>query len=394
MTNNLVEKSQSQFMKTVYVDNNATTPVASEVMKVMIPYFTENFYNPSAISGRVYGVDATIAKARRTVAGFLGASDAKEIAFTSCATESNNWAIFGVTRANLERRHIITSEVEHPAVLEVCKSLSKSGYDVTFLGVDNDGNLSVDELMDSIRSDTVLVTLMAANNETGVIFPVDRLSAAVKERDPNIVFHTDATQYVGKLPIDLNQTFEHVDLMSFSGHKFHGPKGVGGLFVRGDVPLTPFLYGGNQESGRRSGTENVPGIMGLAKACELADHNIENMQIVEVLRNQLETALLELFPSALVNGAKANRLPNTLNVAFRDMDGETLLHQLSQDGVYASDGSACSTGSLNYSHVLSAMGVPYDYIAGSIRFSFGHLNSLEDVKTIVKTMKQIKWNFK
>ena len=380
-------------MKTVYVDNNATTSVTPEVMEAMMPYLTEAFYNPSAISGRAHGVDAAISRARRTVAEFLGASDSKEIVFTSCATESNNWAIFGVTQRNRERRHIITSQVEHPSVLEVCKSLCKSGYDVTFLSVDGDGNLSVDELMDSIRPDTLLVTLMAANNETGVIFPIERLSAAVKERDPNIVFHTDATQYVGKLPVNLNRAFEHVDLMSFSGHKIHGPKGVGGLFIRKGTPLTPLLYGGNQESGRRSGTENVPGIIGLAKACELAGDNIENMQNVEVLRNQLEKELLKLFPSALVNGAKADRLPNTLNIAFKDMDGETLLHQLSQSGVYASNGSACSTGSLNYSHVLSAMEVPYDYIAGSIRFSFSRLNCPEDVKIIVETMKQIKLEF-
>ena len=380
-------------MKTVYVDNNATTTVTLEVIEAMIPYFSKEYYNPSAISGRASGVDTAIERARRTVAEFLGASDVREIVFTSCATESNNWAVFGVTQRNRERRHIITSQVEHPSVLEVCKSLCKSGYDVTFLSVDGDGNLSVDELMDSIRPDTLLVTLMAANNETGVIFPIERLSAAVKERDPNIVFHTDATQYVGKLPVNLNRAFEHVDLMSFSGHKIHGPKGVGGLFIRKGTPLTPLLYGGNQESGRRSGTENVPGIIGLAKACELAGDNIENMQNVEVLRNQLEKELLKLFPSALVNGAKADRLPNTLNIAFKDMDGETLLHQLSQSGVYASNGSACSTGSLNYSHVLSAMEVPYDYIAGSIRFSFSRLNCLEDVEIIVETMKQIKLEF-
>ena len=376
-------------MKIVYVDNNATTAVAREVMDTMMPYFTEAFYNPSAISGSANGVDTAIARSRRTVTEFLGASDAKEIAFTSCATESNNWAIFGGARANPDRRHIITSTIEHPAVLDVCKSLCKNDYDVTFLDVDGDGNLSVDELIDSVRPDTLLVTLMAANNETGVIIPIDHLSAAVKERDPNVVFHTDATQYVGKLPVNLNSAFEHVDLMSFSGHKMHGPKGVGGLFIRKGTPLTPLLYGGNQESGRRSGTENVPSIIGLAKACELAGDNIENMQSVEILRNQLEKELLNLFPSALVNGAKANRLPNTLNVAFKDMDGETLLHQLSQNGVYASNGSACSTGSLNYSHVLSAMKIPYDYIAGSIRFSFSRLNSLEDVEIIVKTMKQI-----
>ena len=377
-------------MKTVYVDNNATTPVASEVMEAMIPYFTREFYNPSAISGRAYSVDAAIARARRTVAEFLGVSDPREIAFTSCATESNNWAIFGAARANPERRHIITSKVEHPSVLEICKSICKNDYDVTHLSVDGDGNLSMDELIDSIRPDTLLVTLMAANNETGVIFPIDHLSAAVKKRDPNIICHTDATQYVGKLPVDLNRDFEHIDLMSFSGHKIHGPKGIGGLFIRKGTPLAPLLYGGNQENGRRSGTENVPGIIGFAKACQLADHNIEHQHAVRTLRNQLEKELLELFPSALVNGAKANRLPNTVNIAFKDIDSETLLHQLSQSGVYASNGSACSTGSLDYSHVLSAMEVPYDYIAGSIRFSFSHLNQPEDVKIIVEKMKQIR----
>ena len=376
-------------MKTVYVDNNATTPVASEVMEAMIPYFTREFYNPSAISGRAYSVDAAIARARRTVAEFLGVSDPREIAFTSCATESNNWAIFGVASANPERRHIITSKVEHPSVLEVCKSICKNGYDITYLNVDGDGNLNIDELIDSIRPDTLLVTLMAANNETGVIFPMDYLSAAVKERDANIILHTDATQYIGKLPVDLNRDFEHIDLMSFSGHKIHGPKGIGGLFIRKGTPLAPLLYGGNQESGRRSGTENVPGIIGVAKACELANHNIENRQTVRTLRNQLEKELLKLFPSALVNGAKANRLPNTLNIAFKDIDSETLLHQLSQSGVYASNGSACSTGSLDYSHVLSAMEVPYDYIAGSIRFSFSQLNQPEDVKIIVEKMEKI-----
>ena len=377
-------------MKTVYVDNNATTPVVSEVMVTMTPYFTEEFYNPSAISGRAYCIDTTIARARRTVAEFLSASDAREIAFTSCATESNNWAIFGAASANPERRHIITSKVEHPSVLEVCKSICKNGYDITYLSVDGDGNLNMDELIDSIRPDTLLVTLMAANNETGVIFPIDHLSAAVKAQDPNIIFHTDATQYVGKLLVDLNRDFEHIDLMSFSGHKIHGPKGIGGLFIRKGTLLAPLLYGGNQENGRRSGTENVPGIIGLAKACQLANHNIENLQRVRTLRNQLEKELLKLFPSALVNGAKANRLPNTLNIAFKDIDSETLLHQLSQNGVYASNGSACSTGSLDYSHVLSAMEVPYDYIAGSIRFSFSHLNQPEDVKVIVEKMKQIR----
>ena len=377
-------------MKTVYVDNNATTPVEPEVIEAMTPYFTEEFYNPRAISGRAYGIDTAIAKAHRTVAELLKASDAREIVLTSCATESNNWVIFGAARANPERRHIITSKVEHPSVLETCKSICKNGYDVTYLRVDGDGNLNINELIDSIRPDTLLVTLMAANNETGVIFPVDHLSAAVKERDLNIIFHTDATQYVGKLPVNLNREFEHIDLMSFSAHKFHGPKGIGGLFIRKGTPLAPLLYGGNQEYGRRSGTENVPGIIGLAEACKLADHNIKHVKNVETLRNQLEEELLDLFPTALVNGGNANRLSNTLNIAFEDMDSETLLHQLSESGVYASNGSACSTGSLDYSHVLSAMQVPYDYIAGSVRFSFSCLNQPEDVGIIVERLKQIR----
>ena len=376
-------------MKTAYVDNNATTTVAPEVLEVMTPYFTKEYYNPSAISGRAYGVDAAIAKSRRAVAEILEVSEAKEITFTSCATESNNWAIFGAVHANPERQHIITSKVEHPSILESCKTLCKNGYDVTFLSVDSDGNLSIDELMDSIRSDTLLVTLMAANNETGVIFPIDHLSGIVKEKYPNIIFHTDATQYVGKLPVNLNRAFEHIDLLSFSGHKFHGPKGIGALFIRKGTRLNPLLYGGNQENGRRSGTENVPSIIGLAKACELAYDNLEKMQNVKVLRDQLEKELLKLVPSALVNGGKANRLPNTLNIAFRDMDSETLLHQLALKGIYASNGSACSTGSLNYSHVLSAMDIPYDYIAGSLRFSFSRLDNSECVKIIVETMKRI-----
>ena len=376
-------------MTTVYTDNNATTPVAPEVMGAITPYFTEEFYNSSAISGRAYGIDSAIAKARRAVAGFLGTSDAKEIAFTSCATESNNWALFGTTQANPEYRHIITSQVEHPSVLEACKSLSKNGYVVTFLSVDCDGNLSMEELLDSIRPDTLLVSVMAANNETGVIFPVDHFSSAVKELDSNIIFHTDATQYVGKLPVNQNREFEHIDLLSFSAHKFHGPKGIGGLFIRKGTSLSPLLYGGNQENGRRSGTENVPGIIGLAEACKLADQNIRNLQCVSALRDQLERELLELFPTSLINGKKANRLPNTLNIALENSDSETLLHQLSQHGVYAANGSACSTGSLDYSHVLSAMQVPYDYIAGSIRFSFSYQNCPQDVKTIVETMKQI-----
>ncbi|MFC1829723.1 cysteine desulfurase family protein, partial [Thermodesulfobacteriota bacterium] len=258
--------------------------------------------------------------------------------------------------------------------------------------VDKGGNLDVDILIDSIRSDTNIVTLMAANNETGVIFPVGELSKAVKKRDPDIIFHTDATQYIGKLPINLQDDFQFIDLLSFSGHKIHGPKGVGGLFVREETKLVPFLYGGQQENGLRAGTENVPGIVGLAKACELAETHMSDMQTVRSMRDHLEACLLNLFPSAIVNGDRENRLPNTLNIAFDMIEGEDLLYQLQNGGISASNGSACSTGSLDYSHVLRSMKVPYQSIAGSVRFSLSRFNTTADVSIIIETIQKILHN--
>lgn len=376
-------------MRTVYADNNATTPAAPEVVEAMQGFFTERFYNPGAISGQVNRIHIELAKARRIVAEFLGASDPSEIAFTSGATESNNWAIFGSLRANKNRQHIIASTVEHPSVLETFKTLNDDGYDVTFIDVDKNGNLDVDNLIDSVRSDTNIISLMAANNETGVMFPVKELSAAVKQRDPGIIFHTDGTQYIGKFPVNLQGDFEYIDLLSFSGHKIHGPKGVGGLFIRKGTKLAPLLYGGQQESGHRSGTENVPGIIGLAKACELAETHMEDMQTVRLMRDHLEAGLLNLFPSAFVNGDRENRLPNTLNIAFDGVESDELLHRLQNEGVSASNGSACSTGSLDYSHVLRAMKVPYQFIAGSVRFSLSRFNTIADVDTIIEKIQKI-----
>jgi len=376
-------------MRTVYADNNATTPTAPAVVEAMQVFFTERFYNPSAISGQANRIHIEIAKARRIVAEFLGASNSSEIAFTSCATESNNWAILGALRANKSRRHIITSTVEHPSVIETLKTLNNEGYDVTFIEVNKNGELDVDYLFDSIRSDTNIISLMAANHETGVMFPVKELSEAVKQKDPGIIFHTDGTQSVGKLPLNLQDDFQYIDLLSFSGHKIHGPKGVGGLFIREGTKLAPLLYGGQQENGLRSGTENVPGIIGLAKACELAETHMDDMQTVRLMRDHLEAGLLNLFPSAIVNGDRENRLPNTLNIAFDGIESEDLLHRLQNEGVSASNGSACSTGSLDYSHVLRAMKVPSQFIAGSVRFSLSRFNTTADVDTIIEKVQKI-----
>lgn len=376
-------------MRTVYADNNATTPTALAVVEAILVFFTERFYNPGAISGQADRIHIEIEKARRIVAEFLRASNPSEITFTSCATESNNWAIFGALRANKSRRHIITSAVEHPSVIETFKTLNNDGYDVTFIDVDKNGHLDVDYLFDSIRSDTNIISLMTANNETGVLFPVKELSELVKKRDPNIIFHTDATQFIGKLPINLQDEFQNIDLLSFSGHKIHGPKGIGGLFIREGIKLAPLLYGGQQENGLRSGTENVPGIIGLAKACELAESHMSDMETVRLLRDHLEAELLNLFPSSIVNGDKENRLPNTLNIAFDGIESEDLLNRLQVEGISASNGSACSTGSLNYSHVLKAMKVSDEYISGSVRFSFSRLNTIADVDIIIEIIQHI-----
>lgn len=382
-------------METIYADNNATTRVAPQVYEAMIPYFTDDYFNPSSMYGPAQQTADAINDARRRIAGFFRASDAKEILFTGCATEANNMAILGTAKANPQRRHVITTSVEHPAVWEVCKELQRDGYDVTFLSVDQHGNLDIEEFVRALRPDTLLVTVMHANNETGVIFPIDQLARLTKETSPSIVFHTDATQSVGKLPIDLQGEFQHVDLLSFSGHKLHAPKGIGALFLRRGTPCRPFMIGGHQEEGRRAGTENVPYIVGLARAVDLASENHQEEQTrIRDLRDRLEQALTEKIPCVQINGKGAPRLPNTLNCSCHYIEGEGMLYQLNEDGICASSGSACTSGSLEPSHVLRAMNIPFTAVHGSIRFSFSRYNCDNDIDRIIDAFPRVVANLR
>lgn len=377
-------------MRIVYVDNNATTCVAPEVFEAMVPYLTREYFNPSSMYEPARKVAEAVRQARQRIARCFGNIRSSEIVFTSCATESNNTAIVGVAKANPQRHHIVTTAVEHPAVLEVCKEMQRSGYEVTFLPVDRHGNLNIKDFVRALRPDTLLVTIMHANNETGVIFPVAELARITKETDPNIVFHTDATQSVGKLRIDLAGEYRHVDLLSFSGHKLHAPKGVGVLFIRKGTPIRPFMVGGHQESGRRAGTENVPYIIGLAKAMELAYQNLEeeNERLAK-MRDRLERELRNRIPYLEINGEGAPRLSNTLNLSCHFIEGEAMLFELSEHGICASSGSACTSGSLEPSHVLTAMKVPFTAIHGSIRFSLSRYNTDEDIDRILEVFPEV-----
>lgn len=382
-------------MDTVYVDNNATTPVAPEVYRAMVPFLTEHYFNPSSMYQPAQKTAAAIQHARERIAQYFGGVRPDEILFTSCATESNNTAIYGAAKANPNRRHIITTTVEHPAVLEVCKDLERNGYDVTYLPVDRHGNLDAGDFVRALRDDTLLVTIMHANNETGVIFPVDQLARVAKETDPNIVFHTDATQTAGKLPIDLAVDFNYIDMLSYSGHKLHAPKGVGALFVRRGTPVRPFMIGGHQESGRRAGTENVAFIVGLAVAMDLAAATHEEDEPrIRAMRDRLEAGLAERIPAIEINGQDALRMPNTSNIACHYIEGEGMLYQLDAEGICASSGSACTSGSLEPSHVLIALGVPFTAVHGSIRFSFSRYNTDADVDHILNVFPGIVENLR
>jgi len=382
-------------MTIIYLDNNATTGVASEAYQAMIPYFTEDYFNPSSMYEPARPTAHAIAAARQSIADGLGGVDPKEIVFTACATESNNMAIMGTARGNPKRRRIITTAVEHPAVLEVCKEMERNGYRVTFLDVDSDGNLDTGEFIRALSPDTLLVSIMHANNETGVVFSIEQLSRITKETDTSIVFHTDATQTVGKLPIDLVGGLPYVDLLSFSGHKFHAPKGIGALFIRRGTRCRPYLLGGHQEDGRRAGTENVPYIIGLAKALQLALETREQDEgRIASLRDRLEHALVEKIPCVQVNGKGAPRLPNTLNISCHYIEGEGMLYQLSEHGICASSGSACTSGSLEPSHVLRAMRVPFTAVHGSVRFSLSRYNTEEDIDKTIEVFPRIVANLR
>jgi cysteine desulfurase len=382
-------------MKIIYLDNNATTRVAPEVFEAMTPYLTEDYFNPSSMYEPARQTARAVAAARKSVADDLGRVDPGEILFTGCATESNNTAIIGAARANPSRRHIITTAVEHPAVLEVCKELERDGYRVTYLGVDRNGNLNVREFIQALTPTSLLVSVMHANNETGVVFHIEQLSRITKQTDASILFHTDATQTVGKLPIDLVLGLPYVDMLSFSGHKLHAPKGVGALFIRRGTRCRPFMLGGHQEGGRRGGTENVPYVIGLAKALRTAMQNREQDEArIQKMRDRLENALVEKIPSVQVNGKGAPRLPNTLNISCHYIEGEGMLYQLSDYGICASSGSACTSGSLEPSHVLRAMKVPFTAIHGSVRFSLSRYNTDEDIDTVIEVFPRIVANLR
>lgn len=378
----------------IYADNNATTPVAPEVVEAIQPYLTQHFFNPSSMYSPARACAAAIDKAREEVAKLIGVSQPDQIIFTSCATESNNAALFGAVRAARGRKHIITTMVEHPAILEVCKELEREGLEVTYLPVDRSGQLDKATFVRALRPDTLMVSIMHANNESGVIFPVSELARITKETDPGIIFHTDATQSVGKVPIDMEGEFKNVDMLSLSGHKLHAPKGIGALYVKRGTAVRPFMIGGHQEKSRRAGTQNTPFIVGLGEACRIARVRIADELRIAAMRDRLEAGILASVPWVEVNGKNASRLPNTLNIACHFVEGEGILYQLDEYGICASSGSACTSGSLEPSHVLRAMKLPFTAIHGSVRFSFSRYNTEEDVDAILAVFPQVIANLR
>jgi len=359
--------------------------VAPEVTEAMLPFFNELWGNPSSMHYFGGQVAQYIETARASIASLLGA-DPSEIVFTSCGTESDNTAIRGAAEALGRDTRIITTRVEHPAVLSPCRHLKELGYDVVEIGVDASGQLDLKELGKALAEGPALVTVMWANNETGTVFPIEEVAQMVKQAGG--ILHTDAVQAVGKLPVDMNKI--PIDMLSMSGHKLHAPKGIGALFVRKKTKMVPLLQGGHQEHGRRAGTENVPYIVGLGKACELAAAGLKDEVIrVAALRDRLENGLLESCPDTRVNGDRKNRLPNTSNISFQYIEGESMLYHLSDLGVAASSGSACTSGSLEPSHVIRAMGVPFTAAHGSIRFSLSRYNTAEDIDHVLKHMPDV-----
>ncbi len=369
----------------IYLDNNATTMVAPEVVEAMLPFFGDMYGNASSMHSFGGQVGKYIAAAREQVAALLGAHP-EEIIFTSCGTESDNTAIQSALLAQPDKKHIVTTRVEHPAVLNTVQYLEKRGYKATYLGVDAKGRLDLDELRAAIRKDTALVSVMYANNETGNMYPIPEIAAIAAER--GVLFHTDAVQAVGKTPFSLADM--PVNYLALSGHKLNAPKGVGVLYARKGTPVRPLLKGGHQERGRRAGTENSPYIVGLGKACELAGKYMnEERTRVRVLRDRLENGLLERISDCIVNGDTENRLPNTSSIAFKYVEGEAILLLLDEHGICASSGSACTSGSLEPSHVLRAMGVPFTFAHGSIRFSLSRYTTDGQIDAVLRVMPSI-----
>jgi cysteine desulfurase len=371
----------------IYLDNNATTRVAPEVFDAMAPYLKDGYGNPSSAYSLGRQMRSAVEHARDQVAQLLGANDRSEIVFTSCGSESDNWAIGGFLEQNPTRRHIITTRVEHEAVRNLCEHLSELGCEVTWLEVDQNGQLDLDDLRSALRRDTGLVSVMLANNETGVMFPIETVGRIVREHS-DAVFHVDGVQAVGKIPINLSAL--PIDLFAVSGHKFHAPKGVGALYIRRGAELPPFIIGGGQERGRRSGTEAVPNIVALGRACELAQQFTGHQQI-RALRDRLEDEILARFSIATLNGTtdRSKRLPNTSNISFSGLQGPDILRMLDDSGVCVSTGSACNSDSGNVSSVLRAMRIPLEVARGSVRFSLGRYNTAEEIDKTLNELTRI-----
>lgn len=371
--------------KLIYFDNNATTAVSPEVVEAMMPYFGPGFGNPSSMYPLGGEAAAAVKKARGQVAALVGC-EPREIIFTSCGTESDNTAIWSALRTQPEKKHFVTSRVEHPAIMSNVPLLRKMGYRVTEVGVDEKGKLLWDQFIEALTPDTALASFLWANNETGVIFPIEEMAEACAER--GILFHSDAVQVAGKIPLDVSKT--KVDMLAISGHKLHAPKGIGVMYLRRGIKFTPFMVGGHQESGRRGGTENVPYIVGLGRACELALANMDDEGTrVRALRDRLEAGLVEAISYTRINGDTKLRVPNTTNISFEYIEGEAILLHLASAGICASSGSACTSGSLEPSHVLRAMGVPFTAAHGSIRLSLSVHNNAEEVETVIKAFPPI-----
>ena len=374
-------------MKVIYLDNNATTQCSPAVVEAMLPYFSEKYGNASSMHTFGGNNRHAIDQARQQVASLIGAAHADEIIFTSCATESDNTAIFSAVRSYPKKKHIITSAVEHPAIMEPYKYLEAQGYRVDFIGVDEYGRFDMQRFQSVLDEDTALVSVMWANSETGTIFPIAEIARLTHQK--GALFHTDAVQAVGKIPVNVQET--DIDMLSLSAHKFHGPKGVGALYVRRGTRFMPYLMGGHQEKHRRAGTENVPYIVGLGKAAELAQKRLTDGTSAKIaaLRDELEQGIVAAIADVKVNGDPEHRVPNTTNISFGYIEGESILMYLNDLGVCASSGSACTSGSLEPSHVLRAMGVPFQFAHGSIRFSLSDQTTREDIERVLKELPPI-----
>ena len=373
-------------MRNVYLDYSATTPVKEEVLKEMIPYFTEKFGNPSSLYDKGLEAKDAVNHAREQVAALINA-EPREVFFTAGGTEADNWAVFGVCDKLKEKgNHIITTKIEHHAMLHSCDFLEKQGFDVTYLDIDKDGRVDLDQLKNSITDKTILISVMMINNEIGTLQPIKEIAEIAKAH--KIIFHTDAVQALGNVPIDVKEL--GVDLMSMSSHKIYGPKGEGALFIRKGLRISNYLHGGAQESGRRAGTENLTGIVGFGKAAELARvHFEEHVKHCSELRNYLVDRVLKEIPDTILNGTMDGRHPGNANITFKYIEGESILLLLNQFGISVSTGSACSSKSLEPSHVLTALGIPVEMIHGTVRFTVGDFTTKEDIDYVVDSLKNI-----